>query len=128
MAARSVTALSAFVIQIHSGCGPTHYDLMLESGALLATWQLAASPEGMKAGQEIPARRLKEHRREYLTYEGEVSKGRGRVDRLDGGEFEIESQEESRWVFALHGGRISGEFELRRTGEDLDAWVLRRVR
>ena len=53
---------NAFVIQIHSGCGPVHYDLMLERGQRLATWQLPKSPAEVRPAQSVPARKLKDHR------------------------------------------------------------------
>ena len=119
----------SFVIHIHSGYGPTHHDLMLQEEDALATWQLATSPEGMLPGQTLPARPLPDHRSAYLSYEGPVSGGRGRVDRLDGGQYELISRNPSRWEFRLEGRRLRGRYELNR-GDDPsqpDQWTLRRI-
>jgi len=121
-----LTMSRRFVIQIHSGYGPTHYDFMIEAGEALATWQLAESPAGLTAGTAMPARRLADHRREYLTYEGPVSRGRGRVDILDAGECEVTAEDPLRWEFRLAGRKLAGLFELTRAEETTDAWTLRR--
>jgi hypothetical protein len=118
---------SAFVILAHSGHGALHYDLMLEEGAALATWQLAAAPEEWLAGTALAARKLPDHRREYLTHEGPVSKGRGRVERIDSGTFEIARAGEGLWDVRLSGAAVRGRFELRRVGPEADAWELRRL-
>lgn len=115
--------LMQFVIQIHSGSGPTHWDLMLQDGQALATWQLAAPPPA-QAGAAIPARPLAAHRVAYLTYEGPVSNNRGRVDKLDGGDYVTLSRTPGRWEFQLRGAAIAGRFELAAQGE---AWLLRRI-
>jgi len=114
----------AFVIQIHSGYGPTHYDLMIVSGPALATWQLSGDPQALAAGQAAAARRLADHRRAYLTYEGPVSKGRGRVEILDSGDCEVVCEQEDHWEVRLKGRKFAGRYELRRSG---DAWQLRRL-
>jgi len=127
-----------FVIHIHQGHGPEHYDLMLSrSGRCdepLATWSLDAPPAairpvwGLAGGESQAARKLPDHRPAYLTYEGPVSGGRGCVRRLDAGECEVESAEPDRWTFRLRGELISGRYELVRVspggGED---WLLRRI-
>ncbi len=112
-----------FVIQIHSGQGPTHWDLMLQDGEALATWQLAALPP-QRAGQALPARALAAHRLAYLTYEGPVNNNRGRVDKLDGGEYITLARTAERWEFQLQGAAIAGRFELVAQN---DGWVLRKI-
>lgn len=116
-----------FVIQIHSGHGPLHYDLMLspDADSPLATWSLPASPADLPAGQGLSARKLPDHRRAYLTYQGPVSGDRGRVEILDRGRYRTIARHARRWVFELQGRRIVGRFELLAHG-DGDAWVLHR--
>jgi len=58
---------------------------MLEAGSVLRTWALLEPPAG--AGEQA-AEALPDHRPEYLSYEGEVSGGRGSVTRWDEGMFE----------------------------------------
>jgi hypothetical protein len=120
----------SFVILLHTGQGSqgeAHYDLMLEEGPALATWQLARSPEDLPPGGVAPARKLADHRREYLSYEGPVSRGRGRVERIDAGSYELLRAEEGLREVRLRGARLKGRFELRRAGGQADAWELRRL-
>ena len=99
---------------------------MIEHGRGLATWRLEQSPAGLPAGGEMPAVRIADHRLEYLEYEGPVSRGRGRVARLDIGACTIISAEDQRWEFHLDGGKIQGRFELTKL-PGADEWRLRRL-
>jgi hypothetical protein len=63
----------------------SHWDLMLEDGDVLLTWRFVELPT--ETGGPVAAVKLADHRREYLTYEGPVSGGRGEVRRVDAGEF-----------------------------------------
>ncbi|MFM7131557.1 MAG: DNA polymerase ligase N-terminal domain-containing protein [bacterium] len=68
-----------------------HWDMYVdldESAERLATWALDSLP-GKRAAEGLAAK-LADHRRVYLTYEGEVSDGRGRVAIVFEGEFETE--------------------------------------
>lgn len=55
---------------------------MLEADGKLSTWRLLEYPE---RNRWLPAERLPDHRIDYLEYEGEVSGGRGRVNRIVAG-------------------------------------------
>jgi len=116
-----------FVIHLHSGHGPSHYDLMLSCGPALATWQLSASPADLVPGQDAPANRLPDHRALYLTYQGPVSGGRGRVEMIDSGSYETIERTSEKWRIVLHGRCIRGGFELARRGPAESTWVIRRV-
>ena len=104
-----------FVIQFHTTGRGAHYDLMLETDAGLATWQLRRPPADL-GPDGMPARRLPDHRAAYLTYEGPVSGGRGAVRIFDGGACRLIECEDQRWVFELRGRRVKGTFTLRRVG------------
>ncbi len=124
-----ITAVSdEYVIQTHSGFGPLHYDLMLQRGNALSTWQLLQSPLELAEGKAIIAKRLKDHRLTYLTYEGDVSGGRGCVKILDKGTYQLTAADETLWKFQLHGRLLDGRFELRRLGESSDEWHFLRLR
>ncbi len=131
-----------FVIHAHSGYpgSPLHYDLMLRRGAVLATWQMEQSPLEVKVGQSVPAKKIKDHRLVYLTYEGPVSGGRGAVARQDEGTYElltsasslrsdhsgsrtVEPAEEAEgWRVRFEGRGMRGIYLLRR--EKGDNWSL----
>ena len=117
----------AFVVQRHSGLGPTHYDLMLADGDSLATWRLPDAPAGLSPGGSMPAERLAPHRRKYLDYEGPVSGGRGRVDIFDKGSCLRLATDELCWRVALEGKRLRGVFELRRNSADSERWIFSRA-
>jgi hypothetical protein len=100
--------MSRYVILEHDH--PTlHWDLMLETGEVLRTWRLAATPEPAAA---IKATYLAEHRRIYLDYEGPVSGDRGRVKRWDSGNFTWLQQTDNLLRFRLEGNRAAGIAEL----------------
>jgi hypothetical protein len=82
-----------------------HWDLMLEAGAALRTWRLAAPPA---PGLAVAAEASFDHRPVYLDYEGPVSGGRGSVVRWDAGTFAIEEESQERFVLRLEGGRLRG--------------------
>jgi hypothetical protein len=95
-----------------------HWDLMLEAGDALKTWRLAAPPT---AGHTIAAVYLAEHRREYLDYEGPVSRGRGSLKRWDRGVYAALEQSHGRLACKLEGDRVRGTIELRQV--EADKWT-----
>lgn len=146
----------AFVILVHTGWGRAHWDLMLRRGDSLATWQLAADPAVLPAGQSMPARRLADHRLAYLDYEGPVSRNRGCVARAHRGQYRLledentlraaQSEQAPRqgggenifrrqqgqdisWRVEFNGQAMRGLFELTPPPADRpdDDWTLRRV-
>lgn len=102
-----------FVILHHRLADGEHWDLMLEHGKVLLTWQLLREPVDASS-LPIPARRIGDHRKAYLEYEGPVSGGRGTVRRVDEGTVEIEKASENRLQFRLGGSRLYGYFVLQR--------------
>jgi hypothetical protein len=94
-----------YVILEHDWPG-RHWDLMLESGAVLRTWRLLATPA---AGHTVPAEGSFDHRPVYLDYEGPVSGGRGSVVRWDSGTFEWEVDQPAQVVFQVDGRRLHGK-------------------
>ncbi len=132
-----------FILHAHSGQGPLHYDLMLEAGAALATWQFSANPADLpdpadpaaqgnarrlpaqNNARPLPARRIQDHRPAYLDYEGPVSNDRGRVDRIDGGTYVLIEQSPDRWALELHGDRLRGRWTLTHRPDASDLWDFR---
>jgi hypothetical protein len=92
---------------------------MLERGDVLLTWQLLREPKS-PASLPIPVRRIGDHRKAYLTYEGPLSGNRGNVRRVDAGSVELEEITEDSYVLVLDGDRLSGRFALVATGNE---WV-----
>ncbi len=102
-----------------------HWDLMLEQGDILLTWQLLKEPIG-PSSLPIHALKIQDHRIAYLDYEGSISGDRGSVTRIDSGRCEILEQSSSLYVIQLIGDRFTGKFSLRREKNSKnDAWTFR---
>jgi hypothetical protein len=109
-----------FVILHHRLDHGEHWDLMLEQGEVLLTWQLLRDPTD-PAGYPIPARRIGDHRKAYLDYEGPLTGDRGTVRRVDSGTVEFEENTPQYCRFMLGGNRLWGTFLLR---QDAQGWTL----
>lgn len=101
-----------FAIQRHERQGePAHWDLMLESGDCLETYRVDIPPE--EWGEEpVDAVKIFDHPLKFLTYEGSVNKGKGRVTIADSGTYRILSQKENPLMLGLTGRILKGEFTL----------------
>ncbi|MEP0845574.1 MAG: hypothetical protein HRF50_02000 [Phycisphaerae bacterium] len=101
-----------FALLEHSTDQGTHWDLLIEQpgGETLATWRLSTDPTA--ATTPIPAQRIQDHRRIYLTFEGPLAGGRGEVRRLDAGKAEWLERTAERTAMRLHGAKLNGEFEI----------------
>ena len=90
---------------------------MLQHGDALATWQLLSEPVD-RTSLPISARKIADHRVEYLTYQGPISRNRGTVTRVDSGTVVFESFDADRAVIRLSGERLKGRFTLTQSGEE----------
>jgi hypothetical protein len=116
-----------FVILRHDARDGTHWDLMLDRGAFLATWRLASPPVRL-ADDPIAATRIGAHRREYLDYEGPVSCDRGTVTRYDEGTYRDLRVADGRWELEFDGRHLAGPYSLSANGlPDAPDWTLRRL-
>lgn len=119
-----------FVLLRHESSGAAHWDLMLDVGATLETWQLLddpTTPGGGDPPRTIRARRLADHRRAYLDYQGPVSGGRGSVSRLDRGEYEVIEQQPDGWTVRLAGSSLRGTYRLTADQAAEQVWTFQRV-
>jgi hypothetical protein len=116
-----------FVVLHHTGwpghCD--HYDLMLQVEARQSDDDRVLKTFSTQADVfPVPPVLLKknvDHRRAYLKFEGEASDGRGRVERVDAGEFHFLDAPDAIWQnvrLELFGNRLKGRFLLRCTGAD----------
>lgn len=121
-------AANRFVIHHHAGHGPEHWDLMLEDGDVLATWRLDRPPTSAD-DEPIPARRIFDHRKAFLTYEGPISADRGHVTIVESGAYTTVQRTDDTWTFCLRGKRLEGRFILRSLpaeSEEPEGWELSR--
>jgi hypothetical protein len=100
-----------FVIQFHASPRGDHFDLMIAQGKTLATFELPCPPAKLARGEPLLIRRLADHRMDYLTYEGEISGGRGSCRIVDRG-LAVGEFEGPRWQFELRGQGESSSFSL----------------
>ena len=91
-----------YVILRHEAIAEPHFDLMFETrpGSDLATFRGPLWP----IDSTTALTRLKDHRRVYLEFEGELSQRRGRVVRIARGECNIEIGENAVWTIHLLNG------------------------
>ena len=85
----------------------SHWDLMLENQGVLLTWELPKLPPGPLPAsfEQLGIRRLPDHRIDYLEYEGPVSDGRGTVQRVDNGIYQLTCGELGEFFEVVARGR-----------------------
>ena len=114
-----------FVVLEHIGTADykpgRHWDLMLEAGESLRTWELDNVPS---AAGPVHALALSDHRLAYLEFEGPLSNNRGTVSRWDCGEYEIVSQDPFELAVLLDGRQLQGQLQLTRESTDSPAWLM----
>jgi hypothetical protein len=76
---------------------------MLEQGGLLASWALPAEPT---IGCVLNAEILKDHRLDFLDFEGPLDGDRGHVSRHDAGTYETLAEDAQRLVIRLRGKKV----------------------
>lgn len=91
-----------YVVLQHSDVSEPHFDLMFETlpGSTLATWRSESWP----IEQRTPLKRLRDHRRLYLEYEGQLTGQRGEVYRMAEGNCELDIGENAIWMIRLLSG------------------------
>ena len=120
-------AQERYAILHHKSIDGEHWDLMLEQGAVLATWRLATKPTGRSA-LPIEAVRIDDHRKKFLVYEGPLSDGQSMVSRFDHGSYRLLDDNPQRWVFQLNGQILYGRFCLAHLlDSQSDQWLLSTV-
>jgi hypothetical protein len=79
-----------FVVLHHTGVDEPHYDFMFETSptSQLVTFRLQQWP----LHENQPAIKLRDHRRAYLDFQGDISMGRGHVQRVDEGDAQVTAE------------------------------------
>lgn len=107
-----------FVLLDHDHPSP-HLDLLFEAGDVLLAWRLEGIPAD---GGSVRAIRNFDHRLVYLDYEGPISGGRGKVRRVDRGDFVWLEQTPERLTADVRGATLDGRLNLTRS--EGDEWRL----
>lgn len=92
------------VLQHVGGEDGAHYDFLFDTSddSSLIAYRLPEWP--LVAGTTQPALKLRDHRRIYLTYEGQISGDRGHVSRVAEGELRVARFDQS-WLLSLPDGQ-----------------------
>ena len=106
-----------FVVQEHTTPEGIHWDLMLEQDGVLITFRLEDEP-AQSLEHEVRAVKIFDHPLRFLTYEGPVQKGTGKVRIVDRGVYECRSQSEDLLALELDGAVLRGDFTLTRIEGD----------
>jgi hypothetical protein len=96
---------------------------MIDQGNTLATWSFPSHP---KNGSPFPleGKKIQDHRSQYLEYEGPISKGRGRIEKVDQGPLQILQSSPKNWILEFQGHDLSGIYVLERQKDS--SWKLDR--
>jgi hypothetical protein len=100
---------------------PSHWDFLLESGAVLKCWALPAPPA---SGPALAAERLPDHRMIYLDYEGPISGDRGEVRQWDAGTFQWLVDQPDQVTVTLDGQRLQGTVRITCIDHSSARWQL----
>jgi len=107
---------SRFVVQEHTTPDGVHWDLMLEEGEVLTTFRLEQPPEAVSTGT-LRATKIFDHPLRFLTYEGPVQKGTGKVRIVECGTCDLSVEGEDAIALRLHGTILQGDFTMTRAKE-----------
>jgi hypothetical protein len=105
-----------FVIQEHETADGVHWDLMLELGETLTTFRLEEPPQPALL-HPIRAVKIFDHPLRFLSYEGPVQSGTGRVHIMDRGTYRSTEWPDDLLTLVLDGTVLNGAFTLARTAE-----------
>jgi hypothetical protein len=107
-----------YAILHHTGVAEAHFDLMFETfpGSDLATWRSPVWP----VHGATPVVRLTDHRRAYLDFQGDLTRKRGRVERVAGGACAVEVGPQGQWTVRFLTGTHPATLVIVARGPD--AW------
>ena len=100
-----------FVVQEHKTPDGIHWDLMLEQGGILLTFRLDTPPQQVGRGP-VQAVKIFDHPLRFLSYEGPVQQGTGRVRIVDQGDCYLGSRKENLLILEFSGAVLRGHYKL----------------
>ncbi len=107
-----------FVIQRHEReHEPTHWDLMIEASSVLETYRVAVGPEEWQ-NSPVEAVKIFDHPLKFLSYEGAVNRGKGRVTIADAGTYRVVTDGDNQRQLRFEGNILRGVFILNRVCND----------
>lgn len=110
--------MNRFVIHRHSKVNEAiHWDIMFEQECVLETYRVDLAPKDW-SGHVFCAERIFDHPLKFLTYEGSVNKGTGKVQIAETGTYKILSDTLQEKKFLLEGTVAQGKLVFNSTGPD----------
>ena len=98
---------------------PDHHDLMVEHGDILLTWRIASEEiANLEKHQPVQGERIQDHHKKFLEYEGPLSPGKGRVEKIDTGTCKITSLQENSIDISINGTLLKGQLLINRNHDD----------
>jgi hypothetical protein len=88
-----------------------HYDLMIETEEkeMLTTWRITPVDLALlQKNAEIKAKRIQDHKKFFLDYEGPLSRGKGRVKLYDSGICGLNRKDGKVFKYSLSGKILKG--------------------
>ncbi len=114
--------MKRFVIHRHSRQQQqVHWDLMLEVGDALRTYRVNVPPQQW-ASATAEAVRIFDHPLRFLSYQGIVNDGFGRIQRVEQGTYEPLSESDRQLRLQLQGGTLKATITLDHISGD--RWLL----
>lgn len=89
----------------------------------LAVWQCPWPPTSRNLAAPMNVRRIADHRRAFLTWEGPLRDDLGRCRMVEKGVYRPRLIRETLWLVEFGDGSLTGEARLERCGEG-DLWTL----
>ena len=124
--------ISRATVLLRHECGPqSHFDWMIEDPAAeagagrLLTWRMAEPTSAWADLERLTIHAIDAHRRDFLTYEGELTGGRGSVRRIDHGAIHFLNWSEAGGELDVKFTQFTGRLLLHRVSGD--RWELRPV-
>jgi len=113
-----------FVIHHHFS-RKEHFDLRLEMNGVLRSWAVPKEPP-METGVKRLAILVDDHAISYAKFEGFIEEGygKGEVKIWDFGTYELESENEDKLVFVMHGKKMIGRYTLLKFPKAKNGWLL----
>ncbi len=99
---------------------PTHFDWMFEAAGALKTW--ATEPiASFQQGISMKVEKLADHRVHYLDFEGDIGGGRGEVQQILSGHYQVIEEASHRFLAELRWVDAGGSAQSQRVeiGSDI---------
>ncbi len=124
-----------FVVHKHIQAEGTHWDLMLanafaseldeKNSVKLATWKFDVPPVTRNFRPFLIGKRIFNHRKVYLEYEGIISNNRGRCEIFDRGTYTLVDVRDNLLKIHISGQQLKGLFVLEKfSGQETDCWKM----